>query len=140
MAAVLPLLLFILFEHVYSFRLLLYFVVTVIGILVGIEIPILMRILKDRFEFKDLVSKIFTFDYVGALFASILFPMVLVPYLGLVKSSFLFGILNTLVAIWVLYAIKERISASNLHKLSAITVLIGLMLGVCVFRKNHQPI
>lgn len=122
-------LLFILFEHVYSFRLLLYFVVAVIGILVGIEIPILLRILKDRFEFKDLVSKVFTFDYIGALFASILFPMVLVPYLGLVKSSFLFGIFNTLVAIWVLYAIKEEIPAEKLHKLSAITVLIALMLG-----------
>jgi spermidine synthase len=128
-------LLFILFEHVYSFRLLLYFVVAVIGILVGIEIPILMRILKDRFEFKDLVSKIFTFDYVGALFASILFPLVLVPYLGLVKSSFLFGIFNTLVAIWVLYAIKEEIPAKKLHKLSAITVLIALMLGFAYSEK-----
>jgi spermidine synthase len=128
-------LLFILFEHVYSFRLLLYFVVAVIGILVGIEIPILLRILKDRFEFKDLVSKVFTFDYIGALFASILFPMVLVPYLGLVKSSFLFGIFNTLVAIWVLYAIKEEIPAKKLHKLSAITVLISLMLGFAYSEK-----
>jgi spermidine synthase len=128
-------LLFILFEHVYSFRLLLYFVVAVIGILVGIEIPILLRILKDRFEFKDLVSKVFTFDYIGALFASILFPMVLVPYLGLVKSSFLFGIFNTMVAIWVLYAIKEEIPAKKLHKLSAITVLIALMLGFAYSEK-----
>lgn len=128
-------LLFILFEHVYSFRLLLYFVVAVIGILVGIEIPILLRILKDRFEFKDLVSKVFTFDYIGALFASILFPMVLVPYLGLVKSSFLFGIFNTMVAIWVLYAIKEEIPAKKLHKLSAIAVLIALMFGFAYSEK-----
>lgn len=121
--------LFLLFEHVYSFRVMLYCVVAIIGILVGIEIPILLRILKDRFEFKDLVSKVFTFDYIGALFASILFPMVLVPYLGLVKSSFLFGILNVLVALWVLCAIKEEIPASKLHMLSAITVLIGLLFG-----------
>lgn len=122
-------LLFILFEHVYSFRLLLYFVVAVIGTLVGVEIPILLRILNDRFEFKDLVSKVFTFDYIGALFASILFPMVLVPYLGLVKSSFLFGILNTMVAIWVIYAIKEEIPAKKWYKISAIIVLVALMLG-----------
>lgn len=122
-------LLFTLFEHVYSFRLLLYFVVAVIGILVGVEIPILLRILKDRFEFKDLVSKVFTFDYIGALFASILFPMVLVPYLGLVKSSFLFGILNTLVAVWILYSIQEDIPARKYHKLAAIAVLISLVFG-----------
>jgi spermidine synthase len=118
--------LFLLFEHVASFRLLLYFIVTLIGILVGIEIPLLLRILKDRFEFKDLVSRVFTFDYIGALFASVLFPLVLVPYLGLVKTSFMFGILNTLVAIWMLYAIKEDLPALKLHRLTAITVLIAL--------------
>lgn len=121
--------LFLLFEQVYSFRLLLYFVVTLIGILVGIEIPLLLRILKDRFEFKDLVSRVFTFDYIGALFASVLFPLVLVPYLGLVKTSFLFGILNTLVALWLLYAIKEDIPALKMHRISAITALILLMFG-----------
>jgi spermidine synthase len=121
--------LFLLFEHVQSFRVLLYFVVGVIGILVGIEIPVLLRILKDRFEFKDLVSKVFTFDYVGALFASVLFPLVLVPCLGLLKSAFLFGILNTLVAVWVLYAIREEMQWVSLHKLAAFTVLTGLMLG-----------
>lgn len=122
-------LLFILFEHVYSFRPLLYLIVGIIGILVGVEIPILLRILQGRFPFKDLVSKVFTFDYIGALFASILFPMILVPHLGLVKSSFLFGIINTLVALWVLYTIKEEIPGGKLHKVSAVGVLIALMFG-----------
>jgi spermidine synthase len=128
-------LLFLLFEHVYSFRLLLYFIVGVIGILVGIEIPLLLRILKDRFEFKDLVSKVFTFDYIGALFASIVFPLILVPYLGLVKSSFLFGILNVMVAIWLLYTIKENIPRIHLHKISAICSLVFLMFGFCYSEK-----
>lgn len=122
-------LLFMLFEHVYSFRFLLYFIVSVIGILVGFEIPLLLQILKDRLEFKDLVSKVFSFDYIGALFASILFPMVLVPYLGLVRSGFLFGVFNTLIALLVLYAIKEEIPARRLHKMSAVTVLVALLLG-----------
>ena len=87
-------LLFMLFSEVDSFRVLLYAIVTVIGVLVGLEIPLLLRILKDRLEFKELVSQVFTFDYVGALLASLLFPLVLVPHLGLVRSSFLFGGLN----------------------------------------------
>lgn len=128
-------LLFFMFDFVYSFRLLLYFIVGVIGIMVGIEIPLLLRILKDRFEFKDLVSKVFTFDYIGALFASVLFPLVLVPYLGLVKSSFLFGILNTLVAVWMLYVMKESIPWMRFHKLAAIIVLVGLMLGFAYSEK-----
>ena len=122
-------LLFLMFEHVHSFRFLLYFIVSVTGILVGIEIPLLLRILKDRFEFKDLVSKVFTFDYAGALFASVLFPLVMVRYLGLVKTSFLFGMLNVSVAIWLLYALKEHIPGVGWYKVTAISILIALMFG-----------
>lgn len=122
-------LLFMLFDHVHSFRLLLYFIVGLIGILVGIEVPLLMRILKDKLEFNDLVSKVLAFDYIGALFASILFPLLLIPYLGLVKTGFLFGIMNVSVALWVLYSIEEISPRSYLHKLSAIVVMVGLTLG-----------
>ena len=121
--------LFLLFDHVHSFRFLLYFQVGLIGVLVGIEIPLLLRILKDKFEFSDLVSKVLSFDYIGALFASILFPLVLIPYLGLIKTSFLFGILNASVALWVLYALQENSPLNRLHKMSAIAVIIGLTLG-----------
>ncbi len=47
----------------------------------------------------------FAFDYVGALFASLLFPLILVPHLGLIRSSFLFGMINIGVALWLLYAL-----------------------------------
>ena len=121
--------LFLLFEHVTSFRIPLYGVVSVIGILVGIEIPLLLRILKDKFEFKDLVSQVFTFDYVGALFASVLFPLILVPHLGLVRSGFLFGMVNVAVALWLLYRFSDKINHARLHKSSGILALIILMFG-----------
>lgn len=100
-------LLFILFEHVVYFRLLLYGQVMLTGILVGLELPLLMRILKDKVEFNDLVSRIFTFDYIGALFASLLFPLILVPYLGILRTSFFFGIMNVAVALVVLHRFKD---------------------------------
>ncbi|MGN6637934.1 MAG: polyamine aminopropyltransferase, partial [Mucilaginibacter sp.] len=86
--------LFLVFENISSFRIVLYGLIAFTGILVGLEIPLLMRILKDRFEFKELVSKIFTFDYIGALIASLVFPLLLIPYLGLIKTAYLFGMLN----------------------------------------------
>jgi spermidine synthase len=122
-------LLFLAFEHVASFRFLLYFTVGAIGVLVGVEIPLLLRILENRLEFRDLIAKVFTFDYVGALFASILFPLVLVPHLGLIKSAFLFGIFNTVVAIWVLFAIRAEVPQRSLHKIAAFLVLAGLCAG-----------
>src|SRR4051812_43234175 len=54
-------LLFIVFPLASSFRIILYALVAVTGILVGLEIPLLMRILKDKVEFKELVSRVFTF-------------------------------------------------------------------------------
>lgn len=101
-------LLFLLFDRVADFRLPLYGLVLVIGALVGLEIPLLMRILKDRLEFGDLVSKVLTFDYIGALAASLLFPLLLVPHLGLIRTGFLFGLANAAVAIALVLMLPGR--------------------------------
>ncbi|WP_234735236.1 polyamine aminopropyltransferase [Tellurirhabdus bombi] len=100
-------LLFVLFEYVASFRLILYTLVSLTGILVGLEIPLLMRILENQLSFKELVSRVFTFDYIGALLASLIFPLVLVPYLGLVRTSLFFGMLNIGVAAFLLFPFPE---------------------------------
>src|SRR5687767_2408610 len=64
-------LLFIAFGEVQHFQLLLLSLVFAIGVLVGLELPILMRLLEDQVTFKDLVSRVLTFDYIGALAASL---------------------------------------------------------------------
>lgn len=102
--------LFSVFELAAHFRTILYSLIGVTGVLVGLEIPLIMRVLRNRFEFKDLVSKVFTFDYIGALFASLLFPLVLVPHLGLIRASFLFGIINVLVALWALHLFRNEVA------------------------------
>jgi spermidine synthase len=93
-------LLFLSFAHLSYFSVVLYGIVFVIGTLVGLEIPLLMRILKDELDFKDLISRVLAFDYIGALAASLLFPIFLVPKLGLNRTSLLFGMLNAAVGIW----------------------------------------
>ena len=100
-------LLFLAFAFTDAFQLLLYTLVFIIGALVGLEIPLLMRLLQDRFEFKDVVANVLTFDYLGALGASLLFPLVLVPRLGMVRSALLFGIINALVALWSTHLFRE---------------------------------
>lgn len=93
-------LLFLTFAHLSYFSVVLYGMVFIIGTLVGLEIPLLMRILQDEMDFKDLVSRVLAFDYIGALAASLLFPIFLVPKLGLNRTSLLFGMLNAAVGIW----------------------------------------
>src|SRR3954452_24144252 len=122
-------LLFGLFAHVASFRVLLYGVVLLIGTLVGLEIPLLLRILKGRLEFKDLISKVFTFDYIGALLASLLFPLVLVPYCGLARSGFLFGILNGAVGLVALWALRDQVRGARALWIQGSIVLVLLAAG-----------
>jgi len=95
--------LFLGFAYTQSFRLLLYLMVILIGTLVGLEIPLLMRILKEKFQFHELVAHVLTFDYLGALGASLLFPIWLVPKLGLVRAAIAFGLVNAAVALWSTY-------------------------------------
>src|SRR5262245_25498079 len=119
--------LFLAFAFTSGFRLLLYTLVFVIGVLVGLEIPLLMRILRDRFEFKDVVSNVLTFDYLGALGASLLFPIVLVPKLGLVRSPMLFGAINVGVALWTTMVLRNALAARR--RLQALASAALLLLG-----------
>ncbi|MCM2255688.1 MAG: polyamine aminopropyltransferase [Vicinamibacteria bacterium] len=96
------------------FRLVLYSLVLVIGTLVGLEIPLVLRLLKDVVEFKDLVARVLAFDYLGALFASLLFPLVLVPELGLVRTSVLLGLINAGVGLWSTWLFRPLLGAPGL--------------------------
>ncbi len=122
-------LLFVLFAHIVHFRVCLYLIVGITGMLVGAEIPILLRILQDQFQFKDLVAKVFTFDYVGALFASILFPLLLVPHLGMIRTSFLFGIFNVVVALAAIQILGQKSIAYKSLRGVAILALVSLITG-----------
>ncbi len=121
--------LFLLFEVVASFHVVLYAMISVIGALVGFELPLVIRIMKDRVEFKNLVSQVFALDYVGALFASLLFPLVLVPHVGLIRSSFLFGIANVAVALWLLAILKEYVPWRRGLQGFAAAALVALAVG-----------
>ena len=123
-------LLFLAFAHTHGFRLLLYVVVLVIGVLVGLEIPLLMRILKGRFQFRDLIAHVLTFDYLGALGASLLFPILLVPKLGLVRSALLFGLINAAVALWSTFLFRDQLPRIAGLRVACLVVLAALGLGM----------
>jgi spermidine synthase len=122
--------LFLAFAYTEAFRLVLYVVVILVGTLVGLEIPLLMRILKERFQFRELVSQVLTFDYLGALGASLLFPILLVPKLGLVRSALVFGIFNVGVAFWSTYLFREQIARSHVLRAGSLAALAVLGTGM----------
>jgi len=115
--------LFLAFAYTSAFRLTLYALVIGIGTLVGLEIPLLMRILRDRFAFKDVVANVLTFDYLGALAASLAFPIILVPHLGLVRSALLFGVLNAAIALWSTFLFAESLATRVALRAASVVVL-----------------
>ncbi|KAA5545975.1 polyamine aminopropyltransferase [Roseiconus nitratireducens] len=128
--------LFVAFAHIAWFRILLFGSVFAIGILVGLELPLLMRILRDHLDFRELVARVLTFDYVGALVASILFPILLVPRLGLVRTSLLFGLLNAVVGLWGTYLLRPLLSQRGLAGLRGRAFLVMGILVVCFIKAD----
>jgi spermidine synthase len=122
-----------------SFRFALYAMVLLVGILVGLEIPLVMRILKRQFRgsgaerhgLRNLVSQVLTFDYLGALAVSIAFPLLLVPQLGLIRTGAFFGLLNAGVAVWALWLFRGELRKIGAHAV-ACAVTIGALVAAFV--------
>jgi spermidine synthase len=107
---------------VYSpgFKALLFVQVFAIGALVGLELPLLIRILERETSLKELVARVLFLDYIGALAASLAFPLLLVPQLGLFRTSLTLGLLNAAVALGTTFAF---------HAAPAVRLRLRLMAG-----------
>ena len=118
--------------------------VTIIGTLTGFEIPLLTRILNSTGSFEDNISDVLTFDYLGALGATLLFPFFLLPFIGLYRSSLLFGFINILVALTTLQFFRKDIknisdkkrSLLVLGNLAVILVIVFMLIQTKKHLKN----
>ncbi len=128
-------LLFYAFAYIQNYQAFLYLITISLGSMLGIEIPLIIRILKESFSLKSNISNVFTLDYIGALFAALLFPMVLVPQLGLMQTSFLFGLLNLFVGILAWSIFRHLLGIKYL--IAMIAIAITLIMG---FIQSNQLI
>lgn len=122
--------LFMAFAHTHAFRPTLYVIVTVVGTLVGLEIPLMMRILRHQVKFQDLVAQVLTMDYIGALAASLLFPLFLMPKLGLIRTSLAFGLLNAAVGLWSTFLLKPLLGETTGLRIRCALVMVALSVGL----------
>ena len=90
--------LFVVFPYYALYKPVMYGLILLIGTLVGLEIPLLTRILSRSASFSESLAHVLSLDYIGALIGSVSFPLLLLPSLGLFRSSFAIGLLNISVA------------------------------------------
>ncbi len=107
------------------------------GTLIGLEIPILIRIFEEyRQNLRVTVGQLMGFDYLGALIGGISFPLILLPTMGLIGSSFVIGAGNALIALATVYAFRGKLKRPKLLMGFATVVTMGLV----IFASFTNPI
>ena len=109
-----------------------YILIILIGIFVGLEIPILTRIIENNeSNVRKNLANIFTFDYIGGLIGSIVFPILLFPKLGFVTTAFLVGLINIITAVIIVFKYKQFIEKIKTIKIISIIILIIMLTFLC---------
>ncbi|RAL21798.1 polyamine aminopropyltransferase [Lujinxingia litoralis] len=103
-----------------------------LGTLVGLEMPLLIRISEElRRDLRMTVGQMMGVDYLGALLGGVAFPLVLLPVWGLMGSSLLIGLFNVVVAlvmVRVFWPMLRRGRAMVALSLIALLVLGGALI------------
>lgn len=86
-----------------------FLLIGILGSLIGVEIPILTRIVREHESLRDGLAKVLSFDYLGSLIASVVFPLVLLPNLGVMRTAFAIGMLNLTVAILNIWLFRKEL-------------------------------
>ncbi len=88
------------------------------GSLVGLELPLLLRILKRHEELAETLAKGLFWDYVGGLIISVAFPTIMIPIMGFIGTGITLALIN-LISLLIFF---------NLFKLTKPTSPINLIL------------
>jgi len=99
-----------------------------IGALIGMEIPLVVRINSLYEQLALNLSNILEKDYLGALLGGLFFAFLGLPYLGMARLPFLLGILNLAVAF--AFAITFR---NEVKKTGFFAIILGLFALVVLY-------
>lgn len=107
-----------------------------IGVLTGFEIPLLVRILKEYYPLKSNLAYVLSLDYVGALIATLLFPFLLLPFVGTFRTSLIFGLINVFLGFFVYRFFTKELNVERKNRLEwaalgcvAFFIVLGVFSG-----------
>ncbi len=136
MGGISSLVLFLANLYLDTYQIVMYLEIIIIGTFVGVEIPILTRIIEsDAENLRVTISSIFSFDYIGGLIGSIAFPLLLLPQLGYFATAFLTGCMNIMAAILIIYKYAAHIKNVFRYKVATAIIFAGMIFGM-LFSEN----
>ncbi len=120
--------LYVFYAYTEHFRYGMLLLIILIGSLIGLEVPLLTRILRQYGTLRTALSSVLSMDYFGSLFAALLFPYLLLPFLGAMHTSILTGLVNWVVGVVVFFVFRHQLDRSSVRWLGGQTALSGLTL------------
>ncbi|MCK5310910.1 MAG: polyamine aminopropyltransferase [Desulfobacteraceae bacterium] len=117
--------------------LVLYFFVSFIGIMIGLEIPIIIRINNDYTkELKTNVGNILSADYLGSLLGALIFVYIILRFFPITKAAFLTALINFLLAfVTYVYFYSKKLIKS---KIPAVIMLLTIVFISYGYAKSDQ--
>lgn len=110
-----------------------YLLSIIVGLLIGLEIPLATRINDNYEELRLNISGILENDYFGSLIGGLFFAFIGLPYLGLTYTPFVLGLLNLSVSFWLFYVLKDSISKSQRRLLKLLYIIVGFFILLGLF-------
>lgn len=110
------------------------FLILTIGALIGLEIPLLTRVMERYYRLRDNISNVLSLDYLGSFLATLSFPFLRLPLCGIFNTSALAGLLNLIVGLLNYWQFRRHGSFPHASRLKIASVLtIFLLVGTIVF-------
>jgi spermidine synthase len=115
-----------------NYYVLLLLCVSTIGTLAGMEIPLVTRLLEQSGGgLRDVIARVLAFDYLGALVASVAFPLLLLPLMGSMRTAFFTGLVNWGIGVFNLSIFKKKLEKTG--KLWLFAAISGILLVLGFF-------
>ncbi len=114
----------------YQFGLVHYTIISVIGVLIGLEIPLISR-LNMRFsaDIQSNLANVLKMDYIGALVGALVWVFLLPRFFTLAQVAYVLGMLSLSTAFICWWFYRQQLRSSWGYGASFIIVLVGLAIG-----------
>lgn len=119
-----------------DFRYWMLLLIIAIGALVGLELPLLTRMLQQHGGLRTVLANVLAIDYLGSLAAALLFPYLLLPLLGAFNTSLAAGLLNVAVGLVLLVGFWSQLARGPRLRLLALGLVVASALGLGLVTGN----
>jgi spermidine synthase len=110
-----------------------YILAIFIGLLIGVEIPLVTRINGRYHDLKANISDVMEKDYYGSLIGGLFFAFIGLPFLGLTYTPFVLGTVNLIVASLLFYTFSNRLNPKFKKFLLGSIILLFIIIALGVY-------